>query len=138
MAQAKKRHVFQRLFCVPATPAVESDGWRFADGELIIDLRKVRGLSEPDSALRFESDALPGRVLVVHGTDGAFHAYANSCTCSGFRIDPVPGEQKIRCCTLMQSTFDYSGKHLSGPAKTDLTVYEVSADGEELRVKLPS
>ena len=137
MPQAKKRHFHQRLFCVPATPlAPEGDGWSFADGVLTVDLKKTRGLSAPDTALRFESGGLPDRVLVVHGTDGTFHAYSNHCACGGFRVDPVPTEQKIRCCTLMQSTYDYDGKFLKGTAKKDLTVFEVSVEGDALQVKV--
>ena len=137
MSQGKKRHVYQRLFCIPATPlAPEGGGWRFADGVLTVDLSETRGLSEPDSALRFESGGLPDRVLLVHGTDGTYYAYSNHCACGGFRIDPVPTEQKIRCCTLMQSTYDYNGKFLKGTANKDLTVYEVSVEGEALQVML--
>lgn len=137
MPKAKKRHVYQRLFCIPSTPLVpEERGWRFAGGVLTVDLSRNRELSEPDTALRFESGGLPDRVLVVHGTDGTYHAYSNNCACGGFRVDPVPGEQMIRCCTLMQSTYDYDGKFLKGTAKKDLTVYEVSVKADELEVQV--
>jgi len=68
--------------------------------------------------------------MVLHGLDGVHRAYTNTCACSGWRIDPVPGEHKVRCCTLAQSTYDYDGHKLSGPAKGDLTTHQVSvADG---------
>jgi cytochrome b6-f complex iron-sulfur subunit len=134
-----KRKFHQRLFCVPATPEPSNDaGWRVAEGTLIVELSKLPELSEPDSAVRFESDKLPDRLLLVHGMNDAFYAYANHCGCGGFRIDPVPGEEKIRCCTLMQSTFDYDGKVLTGSAKKDLTVYPIVQDGDTLRVQLTS
>jgi len=137
MRQAKKRRVYQRLFCVPATPlAPEGGGWRFEEGVLHVNLKETPGLAEPDTALRFESEALPDRILVLHGTDGTFHAYSNHCACGGFRVDPVPAEQKIRCCTLMQSTYDLNGKFLKGTAKKDLTLYAVSVEGDNLSVRV--
>jgi len=137
MSHQKKRHVYQRLFCIPATPlAVKERGWCTIDGVLIVDLSQTPELSDRDTALSFESGGLPDRVLVVHGIDGTYYAYSNHCACGGFRVDPVPGEQKIRCCTLMQSTYDYNGKFLKGSANKDLISYEVSKTGDELRVQV--
>ena len=50
----------------------------------------------------------------------------------------MPGEEKIRCVTLMQSTYDYDGKVLTGSAKKGLTTYDVSVDGETLRITMGS
>jgi nitrite reductase/ring-hydroxylating ferredoxin subunit len=133
--KSAKRRFHQRLFCIPATPEPTSAAaWSYDRGVLRVDLSAMPELSAPDSAVRCESELLPDRVLLVHGIDDSFHAYSNHCGCGGFRIDPVPGEEKIRCCTLMQSTFDYAGNILSGSAKNSLVVYPLERDGDMLTV----
>ncbi len=65
-----------------------------------------------------------------------FRAYKNNCACSGWRLDPVDGEEKVRCCTLASSTYDYDGKRLSGPAKKDLETYPVEQIARSLLIRL--
>jgi nitrite reductase/ring-hydroxylating ferredoxin subunit len=76
-------------------------------------------------------------VLVVHGEDGQYHAFPNRCTHSGHRrIDPVPGEDKIRCCSVGKSTFEYSGQTVSGSAKEPLEPLTLEADGSKLIISV--
>lgn len=103
---------------------------------LVLALDRAPELLLRGGALRLESERLPDRVLVVHGVDGVYRAYRNHCACGGFRVDPVPSEEKIRCCTLMQSTFDYEGRRLSGSAKKDLDVLPVEKTEGTLRIDL--
>ena len=134
-----KRQFHQRLFCVPATPLPgKASCWSYEGEQLVLDLSAAPELSEPDSALRIEDETLPDRVLVVHCLDGVYRAYSNHCACGGFRIDPVPGEEKIRCCTLMQSTYDYEGNFLTGSAKKPITLYDTTVKGTRLIIHLPS
>jgi nitrite reductase/ring-hydroxylating ferredoxin subunit len=126
-----------RLFCRTMSPLPsDAAGHRLEGDTLVLDLARCPELAQPGGALRLESPPLPDRILVVHGVDGELHAYRNHCACGGFRIDPVPGEPKIRCCTLAQSTYDYEGSRISGPAKDSLTTYPVTAEGRTLRIDL--
>jgi len=132
-----RTNVLKRLFCISVTPLASDPRCLTVTAEAVtIDLDRAPELAAPGGSLRLESDLVPDRIIVVHGVDGRFYAYANHCACGGFRIDPVPGEPKIRCCTLMQSTFDYSGKQLKGTAKTDLDVLPVKRDGDAVRIDL--
>jgi cytochrome b6-f complex iron-sulfur subunit len=126
-----------RLFCrsMSSLP-VDAAGHRLEGQTLVLDLDHCPELAQPGGALRLEEPSLPDRVLVVHGVDGELHAYRNHCACGGFRVDPVPGERKIRCCTLAQSTFDYAGARLSGPAKKDLDVLALTRDGRTVTIDL--
>jgi nitrite reductase/ring-hydroxylating ferredoxin subunit len=126
-----------RLFCRTMSPLpVDAAGHRREGETLVLDLARSPELAQPGGALRLEDASLPDRILVVHGVDGELHAYRNHCACGGFRVDPVPGEPKIRCCTLMQSTYDYSGKLLKGTAKKDLDVLPLTRDGDTVRIDL--
>ena len=129
--------LFKRIFgiSVTSTPGDERC-FTARDGAVEVDLTRARELSIPGAALRLESAELPARLMVLHGLDGTYRAYTNHCACSGWRIDPVAGEHKVRCCTLAQSTYDYDGKKLSGPAKGDLATHQVEVDGDKLTITL--
>ena len=129
--------LLKRIFGISVTSIPADEGCFTArDGVVELDLARATELAIPGAALRLESAGLPDRLMVLHGIDGTYRAYTNHCACSGWRIDPVPGEHKVRCCTLAQSTYDYDGKKLSGPAKGDLTTHQVEVDGDKLTIVL--
>jgi nitrite reductase/ring-hydroxylating ferredoxin subunit len=132
-----KRNIFQRLFgkCATQEPN-DPTCWTYADGRLEVDLSKARELSSPGFAIRIESKNLPDRVLVVHGDDDKYHAFLNRCTHGSRRLDPVPGAGTVQCCSVGKTTFDYSGKVLSGSGKNDITTYPVRAEEGKLIVDL--
>lgn len=130
-------NALKRLFCISVTPKLtDPAGLASTPEALTIDLDRAPELESPGGALRIEGRGAPDRLIVVHGVDGRFYAFANHCACSGFRIDPVPGEPKMRCCTLGQSTFDYEGRSQSERLEHSLTTYPVTRDGSTLRVDL--
>lgn len=132
-----KTNVIKRLFCASVTPMVSDPGsLTFAPDSITIDLDRAPELAAEGGALRLEGDEVPDRIIVVHGIDDRYYAYGNHCACGGFRIDPVPGERKIRCCTLGRSTFDYEGNRISGSAKDPLTTYPVVCEGSTVRIDL--
>lgn len=130
--------IFKRIFGICATQVPANSGcWSYGGGKLEVILDKAPELSRKGGAIRLEGPSLPKRVLVVHGLDGAFHAFPNRCTHIGHRrIDPVPGEDKIRCCSVGKSTFEYSGKLLSGSAKESLEPLAVESDGSKLVISV--
>lgn len=130
---------FKRLFCVAISPLPQDPGCYSIAGDIVtIDLARTPELRVPGGALRLEDERLPDRILVMHTDDGRFLAYRNRCACGGFRIDPVPGQAKIKCCTPMQSAYDYSGKPISGSAKKDLDVLRVDGRAESVTVDVSS
>ena len=130
--------ILKRLLGICATRLPANSGcWTYADGKLEVILDKAPELSRKGGAVRLEGPSLPKRVLVVHGQDGAFHAFPNRCTHIGHRrIDPVPGEDKIRCCSVGKSTFEYSGKLISGSAKESLEPLALESDGSKLVISI--
>jgi len=89
--------------------------------------------------LRLEGKELTERILVVFGDDGQYYAFKNSCTHAGRRLDPIPGTNKVQCCSVGKSTFDYEGKKQSGSAEHDVHTYPVSKENDpEVLVKASS
>ena len=130
--------IFKRLFGICATRLPANSGcWTYAGGKLEVILDKAPELSQKGGAVRLEGPSLPKRVLVVHGQDGAFHAFPNRCTHIGHRrIDPLPGDDKIRCCSVGKSIFEYSGKLISGSAKESLEPLALESDGSKLVISI--
>lgn len=127
----------KRIFGISATPPPgNAAGWEFANQTIKIDLNQMPELVSPGSAVRLEGKGLPVRTLVVHGQDGDFHAYANRCTHMGRRIDILPGTDRIECCSVSKSTFDYGGRPLGGAAKKPLRVFAVTLSNNELTIQL--
>lgn len=102
----------------------------------MVDLARVPGLSEPNRAVRLEKKGLPHRLLLIHGDDGRYHAFKNRCTHGGRRLDPVPGTEQVQCCSIGKSTFDYSGKVLSGPAKGSIDACPVRIEDGRLEIEI--
>ena len=103
---------FKRLFGICNTPLPGDAGcWSYSNNKITIDLKRAPELTLKGSALRLEGRSLPQRFLVVHGNDGEFHAFVNKCAHAGRRIDLVADEEKLMCCSLGKSTYDYSGKN---------------------------
>ncbi|OHB67266.1 MAG: (2Fe-2S)-binding protein [Planctomycetes bacterium RBG_13_63_9] len=130
---------FQRLFGICQTrPPGDAGCWSAADGKIEIILDRTPELSRPGGAIRLEGPPLPQRVLVVHGRGGDFHAFPNRCTHAGHRrLDPLPGEDKIRCCSIGQSVFDYQGQRISGSARDPLEPLPVEVKDGKLVIALP-
>ncbi len=133
-----QRKFWQRILGIPAT-ALPADPacWTYAGGRINVDLSRAPELAAPGGALRLEGNGLPARVLVVRGSDGAFHAVKNRCTHLGHRrLDPCPGGDGVQCCSVNKSTFDLSGKRISGPTRKPVTAYPVSEKDGRLIVEL--
>ena len=132
-----KRNLFQRLLGIPLTRGPRNaDCWRQAEGKVIIDLRKAPELTEPGSGFCLESSDLPERFLVIHGTDGKFYAFKNRCTHGGRRLDPMPDQPSVQCCSVGKSTFDYEGNLQSGSANEGIVTYPTSLEGSILTITI--
>lgn len=140
MANPKKldRGIFQRIFGVPATGKPSDPGCFSYSGNVVtIDLNRAPELAKPGGALRCEGGGLPLRVLVVREASGEFKAYHNRCTHVGHRrLDPVPGEGTVQCCSVMSTTFSADGKSIHGPGKHPLTLFPVTRKGDFLNVTI--
>jgi hypothetical protein len=137
-ARSGKRATWtKRLFCVQMTAVPRDSGSYQVEGDkLVVDLARVVELGRPGGAVRLVSPDLPDQVIVVRGQDDCVRAYRNRCACGGFRVDPVPGEDKMRCVTPMASTYDNAGNPLTEMVQRKLDSLPVSEDGGRLVIDI--
>lgn len=121
--------------CETGQPSDEG-AWTYADRQIRIRLDRMPELAHPGGAVRLEGGGLPRKILVVHGTDGRFHALANRCTHMGRRLDPLPGTDRIECCSVSRSTFSYTGEPVSGAAKDPVETFPTLTEGDGLTITL--
>lgn len=114
-------------FCKTKKP-IDPGCWKYSNGTIEIEWARVPELQKPAGAIRLEGRGLPERILLIYGIDGQFHAFRNRCPYYGRRLDPVPGTATVRCCGLSMSTFDYTGKAMSGSEKETLKPFRVETE----------
>jgi nitrite reductase/ring-hydroxylating ferredoxin subunit len=133
-----KRGILQRILGIPATPKpADSGSWRFSGGTLTVDLDRTPELRAPGGAARFEGGTLPLRVLVIRDEEGAYRAFHNRCSHLGHRrLDPVPGQGTVQCCSVSKSTYDLEGNTIHGPAPEPIATFPVSVEGNLLKVRI--
>lgn len=120
----------KRILGICETPLADAQSWQVSGSQILADLNKIPTLSKSGNAVRLEGKGLSARILLVHGTDGNYYAFVNKCSHMGRRIDPMPGESAIRCCSVSKSMYSYDGKVISGPAKDPLRTLPVQINPE--------
>jgi len=121
--------------CETKQPA-DPECWRYEAGRLEVDLLRAPELADKGGALRFEGEALPKRVLVVHGADDEFRAYHNKCTHAGRRVDVVDAGELLECCSVGKSTYALTGQSVRGPGKDALFLFPTALEDSRLFVDL--
>ena len=117
---------FSRILGICQTkPPADAGSWTAQGNQVVIDLAKAPEVANPGGAIRLEGQGLAQRLLLFRGEDGALHAFVNKCTHGGRRLDPLPGQDNIQCCSVGRSVFDYQGRRISGSAKKDLSPLQV-------------
>ena len=130
-----RTNMLKRLLCLSMSPPPADPGcFQISGKRLVVDLNRAPEIRPSGGALRIEDERLPDRVLLVHGIEGQFRAYRNRCACGGFRLDPVPREEKIRCTTPMQSAYDSAGRPLSRTVRRNLDVLPVETHEDRIEV----
>ncbi|MGC8602066.1 MAG: ubiquinol-cytochrome c reductase iron-sulfur subunit [Desulfomonilaceae bacterium] len=109
---------------IPETKLLDPQYWRLEENVAKITIDQVLQLQQPGGAVYLSGNGLTTPILVVRDADGSYHGFSNRCTHFGRKLDPVPGKQILRCCSVSHSTFDYSGVNLAGPAKKPIKVYQ--------------
>ena len=133
-----QRSIWQRIFGISATETPrDENGWSYQAGQLTIDLERISELTQPGTAVRFEGQNLPERVLVVFEGEGKYQALHNRCTHLGHRrLDYVPGTETVQCCSVNKSTYTLAGEKIYGPAPRPIRTYPVDIRGMELRIRI--
>lgn len=129
--------IFSRILGICKTkPPVHDDCWSYEEGNIRIDLARAPELAEVGGAVRLAGKGLPVRVLVMRAKDDRFRAFENRCTHMGRRLDPLPDQAALQCCSVSKSTFDEKGEYISGPVEKALTPFEVTHTADHLEIKV--
>lgn len=118
------------------TRPLDPDVWDLDGDKVRVHVDRIPDLRTPGSAGYIKGKGLKRPVLIVKQEDGGYLCVANRCTHAWRKLDPVPGEKILRCCSVNHSRFDYQGKPVGGPAKKPLTVYQWEAQGGDLVISV--
>jgi len=122
--------------CETALPA-DPDCWAHEDDTIVVDRKRATEISQPGGALRLEGKGLDRRILFFHGRDGRFYALQNKCShIGGRRIDPAAEEDRLQCCSISGSVYNYHGEVISGPARRPLPAFPVREEDDRLVIEL--
>ncbi len=110
--------------------------WSIENGMVRVKLSEVAELGVGGGAVYLQGKGLDMPILIVGTEDNRYLAFANKCTHGGRKIDHVPGESKLRCCSIGHSTYDYNGNVVKGMAKRPITKYETEISDADLIIKL--
>lgn len=128
---------FKRLLGICATQLpTNSDCFTITEGTLLVDLDRTPELAENGGAVRIEGKDLPVRILVVRTGEGGFVAFRNRCDHGGRRLDHLPDEKLVECCSVGKSRYNYAGELQGGSAKKGIKTYPVEHSGRYLRIQL--
>jgi nitrite reductase/ring-hydroxylating ferredoxin subunit len=137
--KGEKMVFFARIFGICKTkPPADALSWRFSDGKIEIESERIPEIALPGQGVRLEGKGLNHGILLFHGDDGKFYAVTNQCTHMGRRLDPVAHTETIQCCSISKSTYDYTGKVISGAAKDPLKMLPVEIKEDKLIIWLHS
>ena len=119
------------------TQPLDLDLWDYRRNTIVVKVARTPQLAEKGSAAYLEGRDLKTPVLIVNIGDGQFAAYRNRCTHMLHRkLDPVPGQDRLRCCSIGHSTFDLEGNRISGFARRPITRYKTELKEGRLTVTL--
>lgn len=124
---------FKALMGICETRPLGAELWSVEGGKAVVQ--------KPESVPKGGATYLQGKgleqpLLIVRTDDDRYLSFVNACTHGKRKLDPVAGERKLRCCSLLHSQFDYEGKPLSGPARKPLERKQVEQAGGRLEVTL--
>jgi nitrite reductase/ring-hydroxylating ferredoxin subunit len=119
------------------TKPLSNSFWSVEGNKVRVKLNHMAEPLQKGKSVYLKGKGLAKPVLLLRTEDDIYLAFSNCCTHFGHRkLDPVPGEPKLRCCSVNHSTFDLQGKPIGGPAKRPLKCYAVERSDGDLVIAL--
>lgn len=128
--------IFKAVLGICETKPLSSELWSLEGNKARVKLSQMPEPLPKGGAVYLRGGGLSKPVLLLRTEDDRYLAFEDRCTHFGRKLDPVPGEAKIRCCSLFHSTYDLDGKNISGAAKMPLTSYAVEQSDGDLIITL--
>jgi nitrite reductase/ring-hydroxylating ferredoxin subunit len=127
---------FKALCGICETKPLNSDLWELEGNKVRVKLNQMPEPLDKGAATYIKDSALECPMLILRTEDDTYLAFANRCTHGNRKLDPVKGQQILRCCSVGHSTFNYKGEKLNGPATGNLTMYPVEMSDDDLVITL--
>ncbi|MBN2100090.1 MAG: Rieske 2Fe-2S domain-containing protein [Dehalococcoidia bacterium] len=118
------------------TKPLSPELWSVEGSKVVVKISQKPDAIPKGGAAYLQGKGLQEPLLIVHTDDDKYLSFTNRCTHAKRKIDPIAGERRLRCCSVMHSKFDYDGKPLSGPAKDPLKRHQVETDQGNLVVRV--
>lgn len=128
--------IFKAVLGICETKPLGSNLWSLEGSKVQVKLSQMPEPLPKGGAVYLKGGGLSKPVLLLRTEDDRYLAFEDRCTHFGRKIDPVPGEAKLRCCSLFHSTYDLEGKNISGAAKMPITSYAVEQSDGDLIITL--
>ncbi|MCK4362594.1 MAG: Rieske (2Fe-2S) protein [Dehalococcoidia bacterium] len=128
--------IFKAVLGICETKPLGSNLWSLEGSKVQVKLSQMPEPLPKGGAVYLRGGGLSKPVLLLRTEDDRYLAFEDRCTHFGRKIDPVPGEAKLRCCSLFHSTYDLEGKNISGAAKMPITRYAVEQSDGDLIITL--
>ena len=129
--------IFKAIFGICETKPLGGELWSLEGNKVQVKLSQMPEPLPKGGAVYLKGGGLSKPVLLLRTEDDRYLAFEDRCTHLGHRkLDPVPGESKLRCCSIGHSTYDLEGNRLSGPAKRPIACYTVEQSNGDLIITL--
>ena len=136
MAMAGLMGIVKSIIGICETKPLDLQLWEIEGSTVRVKVNQVTELSSKGGAVYLKGKGLDDPVLIVRTQDDEYLAFANKCPHGRRKIDPVPGEPMLRCCSIGHSTFDHDGNVTKGPAKEPIVRYAAELNEGNLIVTL--
>lgn len=127
---------FKAVAGICKTVPLSPDLWNISGAKARIKIGQVAELQSPGGAVYLKGKELTTPILIVRKQDGGFLCAENRCTHMGRKLDPVRGQEVIRCCSVSHSTFDFKGLVSRGPARKPLSLLRSRVENGDLVIEL--
>ncbi len=127
---------FRAIAGICQTASLSPELWRVEGSSARVQVSNVPELQAAGGAVYLKGTGLSTPILIVKKQDGGYLCAENRCTHMGRKLDPVPGKEVLRCCSVNHSTFDFEGNKLGGPASKPLSLLKSKEENGELVIEL--
>ena len=127
---------FKSVAGICRTTPLAPQHWKVTGNQLRVTVSRAPELTKPGGAVYLTGNGLARPVLIVAKDDGGYLCVQNRCTHFWRKLDPVPGEQRLQCCSVNHTTYDFEGNRLSGPGRKPLRIYESDLEDGDLIIRI--
>ena len=128
--------IYKAVLGICETDPLDPALWSLEGNVVTVKVAGAPRLAEKDGAAYLKGQGLSRPVLIVNIGDDHFAAFENRCTHLRRKLDPVPGQDRLRCCSIGHSVFDLEGNPLSGLARNPITRYPTELKNSNLLITL--